>query len=282
MRTGVHLGLATGYTEATNYAGQLGCNCVQIFTHSPRSFSFKELNHEELKKLHSGWKQHRINPVASHCSYLINLASLDNKTFYGSIGTVKKELEYAKAFGCEYFVLHVGKHKDATLRQGMEQIAKAFEKLKEDIIKNSVMVLFETVAGQGTEIGMKFEELNELMEMIDKDLSPHIGVCVDTCHIFAAGYDIRTKEGVEATLKAMEKTFGIRKVKLIHVNDSKGELGDRLDRHEHIGLGHIGYDGLKAFLTHPKIRDIPMVLETPIDEQGDQKDDLEKLNSMFR
>jgi deoxyribonuclease IV len=280
-RTGFHLSLGPGYAKAIKHAKDTGCATVQIFTHSPRSFSFKEINYEELAVLTNGWKDCEIGPIYSHCNYLINLASMDNRTFYGSLNTVKKELEYAKAFGAEYFVLHVGKHKDATLRQGMEQIAKAINKLKDDIKALKVMILLETVAGQGTEIGRTFEELNELIGMFDDDVQEYIGVCVDTCHIFAAGYDIRSKEKVEKVIRNIEATFGIRRVRLIHVNDSKGELGDNLDRHEHIGKGHIGIEGLKSFLSHPKIRDIPMVLETPIDEPGDDRKNLAILNSFF-
>jgi deoxyribonuclease IV len=280
--TGFHLSMGTGQEKAITYASTAGCATVQIFTHSPRSFSFKPLDVEANAKLLANWKKHNIGPIYSHCNYLINLASTDNKQFYGSLNTVKTELEYARAFGCDYFVLHVGKHKDAGADVGMAQIAKGINKLKETIIKTKVIILLETVAGAGTEIGAKFEELGKLLEMFDDDIKEYIGVCVDTCHIFAAGYDIRTKAGVEAVVKNMDATFGTSRVKLIHVNDSKGELGDHLDRHEHLGQGHIGLDGLKAFLTHPKIRNIPMVLETPVDEKGDQVQDLKILNSFFR
>jgi deoxyribonuclease-4 len=281
-RTGIHLGLGEGYDKALAYAAQLGITTAQVFTHSPRSFSFKELDTTALAKLNAGWKTHGIHPVFSHCNYLINLGSVDNKTFYGSLATVKKELVYARAFGCDYFVLHVGKHKDAGLEAGMKQVVKGVDACKDELRSTNVMLLFETVAGQGTEIGRTFEELHTLMQMLDKDVQQCVGVAVDTCHIFAAGYDIRTAKGVEETVAAMERTFGVARVKLIHVNDSKGACGDHLDRHEHIGKGQIGIAGLKAFLTHPKIKDIPMVLETPIDDEGDQKSDLVALNGLLR
>ena len=280
-RTGFHLGLAEGYDKSLAYAAKCGIKTAQIFTHSPRSFSFKELDHEALKKLNAGWKQYDIHPIYSHCNYLINLGSSDNRIFHGSLNTCKKELEYARAFGCDFFVLHVGKYKDTTLNIGMQQVAKALNKLKEDIRKHNVMILLETVAGAGTEIGAKFEELNDLLNLIDEDVLDMIGIAVDTCHIFAAGYDIRTKEGVDATIKTMDSTFGVARIRLIHVNDSKGELGGHLDRHEHVGKGNIGAEGLKAFLSHPKIKDIPMILETPVDEPTDQAADLEALNALL-
>jgi deoxyribonuclease-4 len=270
-----------GQEKAVCYASDAGCSTVQIFTHSPRSFSFSPLDVEKTRKLVSMWKEHSIGPIYSHCNYLINLASPDSKQFYGSVATVKKELEYARAFGCDYFVLHVGKHKDSGAQAGMERIAKGINSIKDTIKATKVMILLETVAGQGTEIGQKFEELGALIEMFDKDIQEYIGICLDTCHIFAAGYDIRTKESVEKVIGNIESTFGTKRIRLIHVNDSKGDLGDNLDRHEHLGKGKIGLAGLKAFLTHPKIKDIPMVLETPVDEDIDQVKDLKVLNGFF-
>jgi len=280
MRIGVHIGLGTGYSKALLYARSLGCTTAQIFTHSPRSFSFKELDETALAVLRNGWNEQGISPVFSHCNYLINLGSSENRTYYGSIATLQKELTYARAFGCDYFVLHVGKFKDTDLQTGMSQVAKGINKLYDDVKKTNVMILLETVAGQGTEIGRTFEELNQLIGMIDDAMQPFVGVAIDTCHIFAAGYDIRTKEGVEKTIQNIERTFGMHRVKLVHVNDSKGELGDHLDRHEHIGKGRIGKDGLQAFLTHPKIRNIPMILETPIDDDGDQMTDMQALKEL--
>jgi deoxyribonuclease-4 len=281
-RTGIHLGLGGGHDKAVDYAKRIGCQAVQIFTHSPRSFQFKPLDEAVCKNLRDHWKSKDIHPIYSHCNYLINLGSLDNKMFYGSLSTIKKELEYARAFGCDYFVLHVGKHKEGTLEQGMQQVAKGLNKLRPELEKYKVMILLETVAGQGTEIGAKFEELNALLELLDKDIRPHVGVAIDTCHIFAAGYDLRTKQAVEKTIKNIESAFGLARVKLIHVNDSKGECGDRLDRHEHVGKGKIGAEGLKMFLNHPKIRGIPMILETPVDEDDDQEKDLVELNKLLK
>jgi deoxyribonuclease-4 len=281
MITGFHLNLGGGYDKALDYAKRAGCKTVQIFTHNPRGFGFKELDMQAQAELLAGWKRLDIHPIYSHCNYLINLGSSENRIFHASVSTVKTELEYCRAFGCDYFVLHVGKFKDGTLEQGMAQIAKGLNSSKKEIIANNVTILLETVAGQGTEIGRTFEELNTLIAMFDKEIQPYIGVCVDTCHIFAAGYDIRTKAGVDKTIANIEATFGVKRIKLIHVNDSKGDLGDHLDRHERPGQGKIGAAGLKAFLTHPKIKDIPMVLESPWETQDDQMEDLKIINGFF-
>lgn len=279
--TGFHLNLGGGQDKALSYAAKAGCNTVQIFTHSPRSFSFKELDMEANRKLVAGWKEKSISPVFSHCNYLINLASTDNKMFHGSLATVKKELEYARAFGCDYFVLHVGKYKDSTQEVGMQQIAKAINQLQETMEKTRVTILFETVAGQGTEIGAKFEDLAKLLDLLEPGVQKYVGVCVDTCHIFAAGYDIRTAKDVEKVIQRMDETFGTKRIQLIHVNDSKGELGDNLDRHERPGKGKIGLVGLKAFLTHQKIKHIPMVLESPWETPDEQVEDLKIINRFF-
>jgi len=279
--TGFHLNLGGGYDKALAYAERAKCKTVQIFTHNPRGFGFKELDMSAQAELLAGWKRLGIKPVYSHCNYLINLGSQEPRIFHASVSTVKKELEYCRAFGCDYFVLHVGKHKDGTVEDGMRQIAKGINSIKGAIIENKVVILLETVAGQGTEIGRTFEELATLIAMFEKEVQPYIGVCVDTCHIFAAGYDIRTTFAVEKVVANMESTFGVERVKLIHVNDSKGALGDNLDRHERPGKGQIGVAGLKAFLTHPKIKDIPMALESPWETQDYQIQILGIINSFF-
>lgn len=279
---GVHLGIGGGYEAALAHAKALGCTAVQIFTHSPRSFQFKPIDPQRVAVLRRGWQELGIDPVVSHCCYLINLGSSDSKAFYASLSTVRKELEYAQAFGCKYFVLHVGKYTSSSLEAGMQQVAKGLDKLAETLAGTQVMLLLETVAGQGTEIGVTFEELHRLIQMVSPAVQPHIGVCIDTCHIFAAGYDISTKEGTDAAVRSIEATFGVDRVRVIHVNDSKFGPGERKDRHEHIGKGRIGAEGLRHFLNHPKLSDKPLILETPVDEEGDQSTDMAALRKIVQ
>ncbi|MBR9701008.1 deoxyribonuclease IV [Candidatus Woesearchaeota archaeon] len=278
MRTGVHIGLGQGYEEALAYASELGCETAQIFTHSPRMFKFKPLDDSRQKVLRDGWKKHNIHPVVSHASYLINIGSTDNKKFYGALGLLKNELIYAAAFGCQYVVYHVGKHTTATVEEGMAQVVKGLDKLLETLKETGVMLLLEGAAGQGTELGRTFEELQEIFQKVKPDIRKHLGVCLDTCHMFAAGYDLSKSESV---VKNIKNTIGVDSVKVIHVNDSKFPLGEKKDRHDHIGEGHIGTEGLKAFLTRPEWKDIPMILETPIDDRGDQYTDLEALRKIL-
>lgn len=278
---GVHLGLGEGDEKALAHAKALGCTAVQIFTHSPRSFQFKPIDEHRLSILRESWKSAGISLVVSHCCYLINLGSSDNKAFHGSVATVRKELEYAQAFGCSYFVLHVGKYTTTDQETGMRQVAKGINAVADTLQSTQVMLLLETVAGQGTEIGVLFEDLKKLLDMLDPTARKRVGVCVDTCHIFAAGYDIRAKKDADAVVKKMEETFGIDLVKVIHVNDSKFGLGERKDRHEHLGKGMIGANGLTAFLKHPKLSAIPVILETPIDDDGDQFTDMGVLKKIL-
>lgn len=241
-------------------------------------FKFKPLDEPRQKVLRDGWKEQGIHPVVSHASYLINVGSSDNKKFHGALNILKNELIYAKAFGCQYVVLHTGKHVGSTYEASLKQITKAIEKLEETLAETGVMLLFEVASGQGTEIGRMFEELEELFSLIPKKLHKHLGVCLDTCHMWAAGHDLNDPDAV---IKNLDATVGIDRVKVVHVNDSKFERGERKDRHEHLGMGTIGKEILKNFLNHPKIKGLPMILETPIDERGEQKDDMKVLQSFF-
>jgi deoxyribonuclease-4 len=282
VRRGVHLALGAGYEGALEHARWLGCTTVQVFTHSPRTFAFKPLEPKRQQVLLDGWKRLGISPVVSHASYLINIGAANNKKFYGALSILKNEIVYAKAFGCAYLVLHVGKHTGSGKEQSVQQVAKGIEKLADTLRESEVMLLLEIAAGQGTEIGRTFEELQEVLEKLDAPTSALAGVCLDTCHLFAAGYDITTKEGAESVVRNIERTFGMQRVRIVHVNDSKFGLGERKDRHENVGKGKIGADGLRAFLTHPKIKGLPMILETPFDDQKEQKADLDALNALLR
>lgn len=277
MRVGVHLSLGPGYGKALAHADALGCTTIQIFTHSPRMFKFKDLDPERQAILLEGWESQGIDPVVSHASYLINIAAKDERKFQGALSILAKELEYAQAFGCKYVVFHVGKHTDETLEEGIAQVTKALDQLAPVMKETGVMLLLEVASGQGTEIGRTFEEVAAVLNSV-KD-SSMLGVCIDTCHLYAAGYDIaKDPRGV---IEEFKSTIGLDRLKVVHVNDSKFALGQRKDRHEHLGLGHIGNDGLRAFLNVPEIRDLPMILETPIDERGGQEMDLAVLRELL-
>ena len=276
MNTGFHLGLGGGYESALQHAEELKISTVQIFTHSPRMFKFKELEPDRQRVLLDGWTRLNIRPVVSHASYLINIGNTDNRKFYGALSILKNELIYGKAFGCQYVVFHVGKHLDASVEDAMAQVVKGITKLEETLKETGVMLLLEIAAGQGSEFGKTFEELQQILDALPDSVHEHVGVCLDTCHMFAGGYDVGKPDAV---IKNIEDTFGMDRVKVVHVNDSKFGLGEHKDRHEHIGKGHIGLKGLSAFVNHPKILDLPLILETPEDAIG-HPEDLAALRSL--
>ncbi len=264
---GIHLSVGQKYDDAVAEAKALGISCCQIFTHNPRGWGFAPIDEKAVKKFRDDLRKIGVDPVASHCNYLINLGTNDPEIRGKSIACLKKEFEYAAAFGCQYFVLHVGKYKEQTMDEGIGNVAAGINSAKKDMMNSKVILLLETVAGQGTEIGKDFSDLGKIFPLLDKEIQDKVGVCVDTCHIFEAGYDIRTPEKAAAVVERMDKAFGIGRVKFIHLNDAQKEFDSRVDRHQHIGRGFIGLAGFRAFLNHPAIKPLPKILETPVDEE---------------
>ena len=275
---GVHVTISPTPMAGIAMIDALGIDCCQLFTHNPRGWAFKPLDERQTGEFRAAIVKRKIVPVISHCNYLINLAA---PTFFDeSVHCLAEELRYAKAFGCTYFVLHVGKSKDTGTEAGIASVIKGIASVRDELLSSGVMLLLETVAGQGSEVGAKFEDLNRIIEGLPLDLRSHVGVCLDTCHVWSAGYDLSTKEGIETTVNAIKRTFGLEKLKAIHLNDAKGVLGAHLDRHEHIGLGTIG-KGFGHFLNHPAIAPIPKILETPDDEQGGFAEDLVRVKEFL-
>ncbi len=277
LRVGFHVSISGSPEDVVRRAEDLNCTTIQVFTHNPRSWHFKDLDREWNSEFRKLCEEEEIQPVYSHCNYLINLANPDDEALQKSIDCFRKELLYAKEFGCEYFVLHVGKHKGRGEEYGVERVAENINKCKDTILKHEVKVLLETVAGQGTEVGVEFKTLEKIIKLVDDEIKEYLGICLDTCHVFAAGHNLKTEEGVEKTFEAIENTFGIEKLELIHVNDAKGELGGNLDRHANIGEGKIGAEELGYFLTRPEIKDIPKVMETPRSRKNIEEKDMRVL-----
>ncbi len=264
---GVHLGVGQRFDDAVAQAKLLGITCCQLFTHNPRGWGFAPLDEKSLAKFRDDLRKAGVSPVASHCNYLINLGSNAPDIRAKSLACFRQEFPYARAYGCGYFVLHVGKHKAQSLDDGIKNVAAGINSCKDVLLKYpEITLLLETVAGQGSEIGRDFNDLGTIIALVDKELRPRVGVCVDTCHVFAAGYDLRTPAGVDAAAKAMDAAFGLDRVKLIHLNDALKEFNSRVDRHQHIGEGFIGAAGFRAFLNHPVFKPLPKVLEVPEDE----------------
>ncbi len=280
---GIHLSVGQKYDAAVAEAKSLGITCCQLFTHNPRGWQFAPLDEQAVKRFRDDLKNAGVDLVASHCNYLINLGTRDEEVRGKSLACLTKEFEYAHAFDCRFFVLHVGKHKEHSLEEGVQNVVEGINGIK-DAMRSypDVMLLLETVAGHGSEIGRQFATLGRIIAMIDPEIRPRVGICLDTCHVFAAGYDIRTHDGVHHLVLELDKEVGIDRLKLIHLNDALKELGSRVDRHAHIGQGFIGTEGFTAFLNHPWIKPIPKILETPVDEDKGYPENLAAIRELQR
>jgi len=271
VRVGFHVSIAGGISNSVDNAKKIGCTAFQIFSRNPRGWTAKPLAPDDVRLFKSKLSASGIekNSVIVHMPYLPNLSGPDGEFYKKSVETLTGEIQRCSALGIPYLVIHLGSHMGKGQASGINQLVKAIEsaRVKSD---GAPMVLLENNAGQKNSIGGNFEELRMILDRLDDPKK--FGVCIDTCHLFASGYDLRTKAEVDKTLEKFDNTVGLRELKFIHLNDSKGPLGSNLDRHEHIGLGSIGAEGLAAFLNHRAIRGLPVIMETPIDEKrGDEQ-----------
>lgn len=270
---GVHVSIAGQLSQAVDRASQLRCDTMQIFSRSPRGWKAGPMDPAEIDRFRQGREKAKITPLTIHASYLINLATTDDTLFEKSISALEEELERGDQLGADYLVVHVGSNAQEGLRFGITRVVEALKRVK--TLSVQTRLLLENTAGERGDIGSKMDELGEILSHLGRD--PNIGLCLDTCHTFAAGYDISHQKGVDAWVKETEATVGLNRVKLLHVNDSKKGLGCRVDRHEHIGKGKIGMEGFRAIVRHPKLGKIPMILETPKEQPGDDRRNLDML-----
>lgn len=264
---GAHCSIAGGLENALYTAGSYRCTALQMFTKNARTWAETPLTREAAAAFEKARSETGITEIASHTPYLINLAGPDPTTQKRSENALREELIRSTALKIPYVVLHPGSHGGAGEAEGMERITTAINRLFRDIPDPSTRLLLETTAGQGHSIGHSFEQLAALLTDIQD--ADHIGVCIDTSHIFAAGYDIRTRAGYEHTMDEFDKIIGLERLFLIHMNDSKTEFGSRVDRHAHIGQGHIGTDAFGYLMRDERLARIPKVIETPKDKEKD-------------
>jgi len=275
------MSIAGGIDKAVERGSKVNCTTIQIFTKSNTQWRATPLKKEEVAEFKKNVERTKITPVFAHNCYLINLASPDPDIYKKSIDTLLLELERSETLGLPYLVMHPGSHMGEGEKAGIERIAESLNKIFEKIMGYNVQVLLETTAGQGRSVGSKFEQIAEIMDLIKS--KEKLCVCLDTCHIFAAGYDIRSKYEYEKTMAEFNSIVGIDKIKVIHLNDSKKELGSKVDRHEHIGKGFIGLEAFRYIMNDERFRSVPKVLETPKGE--DIKEDvinLKILRSLVR
>jgi len=258
-----------GLHKAIESGEALNCETIQIFTKSNRSWTAKALSTDDIQVFNEKQGGTTISPIFAHNTYLINLCATDSQTYQKSYAGMKFELDRAEQLQLPFIVMHPGSHMNAGEQEGLERIAEALRKLLAETEGSKVKVLLETTAGQGTNLGYKFEHLATLLKLID--YPDRTGTCFDTCHVFAAGYDFRTENGYETVIADYDNTVGLKTLQAFHLNDSMNDCKSFVDRHEHIGKGYIGKEGFKHFINDKRFKDIPGVLETPKDK--DYKED---------
>lgn len=279
MRLGAHESIAGGVHKAFDRAQSVGCDAVQIFVRPNRSWAVPPLTEEASARFRDRAAETEIRPVVAHSSYLLNLASPKDDLWHRSIDTLIIELERCDVLGVRWLVLHPGAHVDTGERSGLNRMAQALGDVHSATRGLRTRILLENMAGQGTRLGHRFEQLAWLLEHTVE--GERLGICLDTCHAFAAGYELRTPEGYAATIESFDRTIGLERLKAIHLNDSKGELGSRRDRHEHIGQGHIGLEGFRQLLNDPRMERLPGLLETPkSDDLHEDRQNLSVLRSL--
>lgn len=261
MRLGAHESIAGGVHRALDRARSVGCDALQIFVRPNRSWKVPPLLQEDIALFHARLNGTAMHPVVAHASYLLNLASPDDDLWRRSIETLIIELRRCEILHVPWLVLHPGAHVGTGETAGLTRMARALSEVHSATADIRSQVLLETTAGEGTRLGYRFEHLAWLQENTFE--GERLGVCLDTCHVFAAGYELRTPRGYADTLDTFGRMIGLRRLKALHLNDSKGELGSRKDRHEHIGAGHIGLAGFRQLLNDSRLAGLPGLLETP-------------------
>lgn len=277
MRLGAHMSTAGGLHTAFKRGDDIGCDSILIFTKSNRQWKAKPLSDEDVTKFKQAAEQYdHITPVAVHASYLINIGSSDEALWEKSYQSLKIELERVEKLGIPYLTFHPGAYIDADEQTGLDNIARGLRRLLEETAGFSAVLCLETTAGTGTTLGFRFEQLAYLLkEGHQGEGRARLGICFDTCHVFAAGYDIRFPNDYEATLSEFDKVIGLDWIKCFHFNDSKYELGARRDRHAHIGQGFIGPDGFANFVNDSRWSEFPAHLETPKKEKNESGEEVE-------
>ncbi|MCA9254230.1 MAG: deoxyribonuclease IV [Phycisphaerales bacterium] len=284
QKFGSHLSVAGGFENAFHEGVDVGCDCLQIFVKNQRQWTAKPISDEQVAAYKAASKETGIGPVVAHASYLLNLASPEAPNRDKSVKALIDELERCEALGVVGLVLHPGAHMGDGEAKGIKRIAASLNKTHKATKGFVCRVLLESTAGQGTTIGHDVAHLGQIIEGVSE--AERIGVCLDTCHLFAAGYDLRDVEAYEAMVQAMDASFGVDRVACIHMNDSKFDLGSRRDRHEHINEGFIGRAGFVNVVNDARLAGVPRILETPKgdDDKGRPNDkvNLGKLRRMVR
>lgn len=278
MLLGVHVSGQAKLYEAFDHGYKLGCNTIQIFSRSPQRWRDHSLAAKDIEEFNRRREKFKISPVFIHIPYLINLASPNPKLYNASIRAYIQDIREAGLLKADYIVTHMGSHKNTSEEAGIKRLTCALNAILERTKKINVGILLENTAGSGSWLGYKFSHQREIIENLRH--KERVGLCVDTAHAYLAGYDIASKEGLENMLNEIEELVGVNLVKLIHLNDTKDKLDSHRDRHENIGKGNIGLEGMRRIVNHPKLRNLPFILETP--KSADDENDIMNLRVVRR
>lgn len=276
IKIGVHVSISGSIDQAVDRAKERGCDTFQIFTRNPRGWKFSSLNDEAASTFARKVREYGITPPIAHMPYLPNLACPRDDLYKKSVESLIEDVGRCGKLGIPYLVLHLGSHLGAGMKTGVDRIVGACSKALESV-DNDVTLVLENTAGTKNSMGSKFQDIKQILDSLDKK---RVAVCLDTCHAFAAGYDLRNKHSVEETIRLFDEQIGLVFLKVIHLNDCKGELSCGLDRHEHLCEGYIGEEGFRSFLHQPALRGLPMILETPIDDRRDDRGNLKKAREL--
>ncbi|NIM46594.1 MAG: deoxyribonuclease IV [Candidatus Aenigmarchaeota archaeon] len=259
MRFGVHTSISGKIYKAVDRAKEIGCETMQIFTGNPRGWQSVFYKDEDLRFFRKKRKKAKIDPLFCHTAYLVNLASPYDKFYKNSVSSVVNSLKIAEILDAKAVVTHIGSHLGQGFKKGFLCVIKALEKILE-ISSSEIPIALENSAGAGGSIGSSLSEIKKILDLLK---SNRLLVCIDTAHAFSAGYNLKTKKGLDEFLVEFDKLIGLKKLVLLHLNDSKVHLGSKIDRHENIGKGHIGLLGFRNIVNHPQLRCLPGILETP-------------------
>ncbi|HEX5429578.1 MAG TPA: deoxyribonuclease IV [Patescibacteria group bacterium] len=278
MRIGTHVSIAKGVWNAPGNAAKVGAEVFQIFSRSPHGGAVVPITKDIQNKFAQEMDKYKFDTFYIHAPYFINFSSVKGNIYYGSISVVRQELERGTLLGAKALMTHLGSFGELTDEEGIERQVKAIIKVMEGY-HGTTQLLLEISAGAGRVVGDTFEELAWILD--DKRLKDFdLGVCLDTCHLFASGYDIRDKKSVDKMTKQLEKVLGLKRVVLLHANDSKGDFGNHLDRHENIGEGKIGLEGFKALASQKFFSQLDWILETPKDNPADDPKNIAVLTNL--
>jgi deoxyribonuclease IV len=258
---GAHMSIAGGLARSLERGREVGCSVVQIFLRNQRQWAARPYADSEVREFRTAWKASGIRTVFAHANYLINLATPVPAEWHRAVDVFHDELERAEALGLPFVVIHPGSHRGAGLDDGIRRVARAIDLLHERTGGYRVRIVLENTAGGGASIGRTFEELAAIVAAVRHP--DRVGVCLDTCHLFAAGYDVRTPAGYRSAMDRAVRLLGARRVRAFHLNDARQPLGSGLDRHEQIGRGHLGVRFFRRLVNDPRFVRVPMALETP-------------------